>query len=59
MRKRCPKCGGNILLRSDEHGWYENCLQCSYTHDLEPVVVMPRRQAGKPVLPRFRKAEVR
>ena len=45
MRKRCPKCGGNILLSSDEHGWYEHCLQCSYTHDLEPVVVVARQRA--------------
>jgi hypothetical protein len=47
MRKRCPKCGGNILLSSDEHGWYEHCLQCSYTHDLEPVVVVARQHAAK------------
>jgi len=52
MRKRCPKCGGNILLNSDEHGWYEHCLQCSYTHDLASVVEVTRRrafEAGQPV----------
>lgn len=38
MKKRCLRCGGNIILSSDEHGWYEHCLQCSYTQDLEVVV---------------------
>ena len=57
MRKRCPKCGGNILLNSDEHGWYEHCLQCSYTRDLEVVLELPHRHAGKPSLPKFRESE--
>jgi hypothetical protein len=32
---RCPRCGGKILIDTDFHGWYEQCLQCAYTHDLE------------------------
>jgi hypothetical protein len=48
MRKRCPKCGGNILINSDEHGWYAHCLQCSYTHDLPPMVEVALRRAQKP-----------
>jgi len=31
---RCPRCGGKILIDKDFHGWYEQCLQCAYTHDL-------------------------
>jgi len=31
--KRCPKCGGNLYLDSDFHGYYEQCLQCAYVHD--------------------------
>ena len=31
---RCPRCGGKILIDKDFHGWYEECLQCAYTHDL-------------------------
>lgn len=47
MRKRCPKCGGNILVNSDEHGWYEHCLQCSFTRDMKPVVIVARQPAAK------------
>ena len=31
---RCPRCGGKIIIDKDMHGWYEQCLQCSYSHDL-------------------------
>ena len=37
-RKRCPKCGGNVYLDRDYYGWYEKCLQCAYTCDLESLV---------------------
>jgi uncharacterized protein (DUF983 family) len=29
LRRRCPKCGGNLFLYNDYYGWYEQCLQCS------------------------------
>jgi hypothetical protein len=35
--RRCPKCGGNIIIDRDYHGWYEQCLQCSFMRDLEVV----------------------
>jgi len=35
--RRCPKCGGNLYIDKDHHGWYEECLQCSYMKDLEAV----------------------
>jgi len=35
--RRCPKCGGNLYIDKDYHGWYEECLQCSYMKDLEAV----------------------
>ena len=34
---RCPKCGGNLYLDKDHYGWYEQCLQCSFTRDLRIV----------------------
>ena len=34
---RCPKCGGNLYMDNDWHGWYEQCLQCGFTHNLEAV----------------------
>ncbi|RLC63951.1 MAG: hypothetical protein DRI01_04280 [Chloroflexi bacterium] len=37
-QKRCPKCGGNIFLDRDLYGWYEQCLQCSYTSNLSVIV---------------------
>ena len=30
----CPKCGGDVLVDEDEHGRYEECLQCGYLCDL-------------------------
>jgi len=33
--KACPKCGGDIFVDDDMNGWYEQCLQCGYTHDLK------------------------
>ncbi len=34
---RCPKCGGNLYIDKDYHGWYEQCLQCAYMHDLKVI----------------------
>ena len=42
--KHCPKCGGNIYLDRDSYGWYEECLQCSYTRDLETIVEVPHKE---------------
>ena len=35
LKKRCPKCRGNLYLESYYYGWYEHCLQCSYRHYLD------------------------
>jgi len=34
---RCPKCGGNLYIDRDYHGWYEQCLQCGYTRNLKVI----------------------
>jgi DNA-directed RNA polymerase subunit M/transcription elongation factor TFIIS len=34
---RCPRCSGNLYLDRDYHGWYEQCLQCGYMHDLRAI----------------------
>ncbi len=31
----CPRCGGDIFVDRDLNGWYEQCLQCSYQHELK------------------------
>jgi hypothetical protein len=48
--RRCPKCGGNLYMDKDYHGWYEQCLQCAYMRDLKviyedkkPVKVLAKR----------------
>ena len=37
-QKRCPRCGGNVFVYRDLHGWYEQCLQCSRIWYLDRVV---------------------
>ena len=41
--KGCPRCRGDIIVDRDHHGWYEQCLQCGYQHDLKSVVKVERR----------------
>ena len=33
--EHCPRCSGTIYLNTDCYGWYKQCFQCGYTHDLE------------------------
>ena len=47
MMKRCPRCRGNVYLDEDEHGWFEHCLQCGYTCDLQGVLDLAEREALK------------
>ena len=35
--KRCPRCGGNLFMDKDHDGWYMECLQCSFTRELERI----------------------
>ena len=37
VKRRCPKCGGNMYLDKDHYGWYEQCLQCSFVSNLKVV----------------------
>lgn len=32
---KCPKCGGHMFIDKDIYGYYVECLQCSYTHELK------------------------
>jgi len=48
VQKKCPKCGGNVYLDKDEYGWYEQCLQCSFTSMLGKIVdVQETVKSGK------------
>lgn len=35
--KSCPRCGGDMLIDKDMDFWYEQCLQCSYRVELQPL----------------------
>jgi len=37
-QQRCPRCGGNVFVYRDLHGWYEQCLQCSRIWYLDSIV---------------------
>jgi hypothetical protein len=45
LQRRCPKCGGNMYLDKDYNGWYEQCLQCAFIHDL-PAMYQAKRKEG-------------
>ncbi len=37
--KGCPRCGGDLLIEKDLfYGWYEKCIQCSFSRDLKEAV---------------------
>lgn len=42
--KACPKCGGDIFVDEDMTGWYEQCLQCGYLHDLKSITEIKELQ---------------
>ena len=45
LQKRCPRCEGNVYLDKDHYGWYEECLQCGYTRDLQAIVDARKRES--------------
>ena len=47
-QESCPKCGGNIYMDSDEHGWFEHCLQCGHTRDIEVIIAGNVNKLMKP-----------
>lgn len=44
--RACPKCGGDLFVDYDVNGWYEQCLQCGYMHDLKSVLEI-KKQPGE------------
>ncbi len=45
--KGCPKCGGDLFVDYDLNGWYEECLQCGYLHDLNTILEVREQKAEK------------
>ena len=54
--RSCPKCRGDVFVDYDMNGWYEQCLQCGYLHDLNTVLEVK----GQPIKeqPHARKREL-
>ena len=42
----CPRCCGDIMIYVDFDGWYETCLQCGYSAELENICVADYVAAG-------------
>lgn len=45
--KSCPRCRGDIFLDRDLENWYEQCLQCSYRHELKNIAEFEKEPAQK------------
>jgi hypothetical protein len=45
--KCCPKCGGDVFVDYDINGWYEECLQCGYLHDLKTILQVREEKLAK------------
>ncbi len=45
--KGCPRCKGDVIVEVDQWGWYENCIQCGYLHDLPNVVEVKQQMAQR------------
>ena len=41
--RSCPRCKGDVSLDWDYYGWYEQCLQCGYIHDLVSIAELEER----------------
>lgn len=54
--KGCPRCGGDIGVDKDQHGWYESCIQCGYLKDLV-IVGMGQVRDEIPVGKKYRKRD--
>ena len=58
--KSCPRCEGDLFLDADLEGWYEECLQCGYIHDLEGTAEFfegqPREREEEPRLATVKRA---
>ena len=45
--KSCPRCGGDLFLDRDLEDWYEQCLQCSYRHELKSIAEFKKQPAQR------------
>jgi len=45
--KGCPRCKGDVVVELDQFGWYEECIQCGYLHDMQNVVEVKQQVAQR------------
>lgn len=45
--KSCPRCKGDVILDKDQYGWYEQCIQCGYEHDVESVLSAQKQRPAQ------------
>ena len=43
--KGCPRCRGDLVVELDQWGWYKECIQCGYLHDLQNIVEVKQQAA--------------
>ena len=43
--KACSRCGGDVYIDKDIDGWFEQCLQCSYRHELKDLAQFKKQEA--------------
>jgi hypothetical protein len=43
--KACSRCAGDTFIDKDIDGWFEQCLQCGYRHELKDLVQFKKREA--------------
>jgi ribosomal protein S27AE len=42
LNKRCPRCGGTLLVNTDRYGRYVSCIRCGWNKDLTPGPPLPK-----------------
>ena len=48
--RACPRCSGDMHLRSDHYGEYRECFQCGHVRDLQrelPLSFKVKLQKGR------------
>ena len=51
MFRACPRCVGDLYIRSDHYGEYHECLQCGHVTDIQrklPVTFKIQKGKMKP-----------
>ncbi len=44
LLKTCPRCRGDLHLRSDLDGKFLSCIQCGYARDLPGKTATPKEK---------------